>query len=505
MIGAVKTCGGLPVREGASVTCLQKLTMANNLVTRLTNISVKVGIQSNKLSRSSDIGIHGRDVKVRSAALIQGDWGTSSVWSYCQMEDVRKISDRCRNVLIFSKITKYNQYIVFICAGIWATLLCVGGAALHLERSDWGKGFNAPLLATLLGLLVSNFGIIPSHVPHIHGVVNSYLLPLAVPLLLFSGNLSRVLSTGRLLLSFTCASIATVLGSILACALVPLSSLGVDGHKIAGALTARHIGGSINYVAVTELLGVGPDARMSALAADDVIVTLYFLALYSVAKKKEKYQNLKEDRVVSNDDNSMNSNDAKEIDRVGSASISILDGATALGLSAMLCAMGNSLCNWIGYKGGNVAITTLLTVCFATVTPKSLLTNSLISSGEGMGAILLQVFFASVGASGNLKIVVETAPKLFIWSLIAVAVHFATVFGFEKVFGYPRRETLLSSNANIGGPATAASMASAFNWTDMIIPSILIGILGYTIGTPIGIATSPLFKHIFALRASPLS
>ena len=393
-----------------------------------------------------------------------------------------------------------------IYAGIWATLLCVGSGALHLERSDWGKGFNAPLLATLLGLLVSNFGIIPSHVPHIHGVVNSYLLPLAVPLLLFSGNLSRVLSTGRLLLSFTCASIATVLGSILACALVPLNSLGMDGHKIAGALTARHIGGSINYVAVTELLGVGADARMSALAADDVIVTLYFLALYSIAaKKKETVLNTDtlDDRVTVNEeeeDDEKNS-DSKKIDRVGSASISILDGATALGLGAMLCAMGNSLCNWLGYKGGNVAITTLLTVCFATLAPKSLLTNSLVSSGEGIGAILLQIFFASVGASGNLKIVIQTAPKLFVWSLIAVAVHFVAVFGFEKVFGYPRRETLLSSNANIGGPATAASMASAFNWTDMIIPSLLIGILGYTIGTPVGIATSPLFKYIFALHA----
>eukprot|EP00890_Picochlorum_soloecismus_P001121 jgi/Picsp_1/2009/NSC_05475-R1_protein len=463
MIGPIKTCVGLPVKEGALGACLQKPTMAHNVVPRLANISPKMGIQSLKLLRGSEIGMHGRDVKVRSAALIQGDWG------------------------------------------VWATLLCVGGGALHLERSEWGKGFNAPLLATLLGLLVSNFGIIPSHLPHIHGIVNSYLLPLAVPLLLFSGNLSRVLSTGRLLLSFTCASIATVLGSILACALVPLSSLGVDGHKIAGALTARHIGGSINYVAVTELLGVGPDARMSALAADDVIVTLYFIALYSVAKKREKIQNPEgdNDAVLSNvdDDNKRNNNDAKKNDRVGSASISILDGATALGLSAMLCAMGNSLCIWLGYKGGNVAITTLLTVCFATVTPKSLLTNSLISSGEGIGAILLQIFFASVGASGNLKIVVETAPKLFVWSLIAVVVHFAAVFGFEKVFGYPRRETLLSSNANIGGPATAASMASAFNWTDMIIPSILIGILGYTIGTPIGIATSPLFKHIFALNA----
>ncbi len=75
MIGPIKTCVGLPVKEGALGACLQKPTMAHNVVPRLANISPKMGIQSLKLLRGSEIGMHGRDVKVRSAALIQGDWG----------------------------------------------------------------------------------------------------------------------------------------------------------------------------------------------------------------------------------------------------------------------------------------------------------------------------------------------------------------------------------------------------------------------------------------------
>lgn len=368
--------------------------------------------------------------------------------------------------------------------GIWATLACVGAFALHAERSQWGRGFNAALLATIMGLVVSNLKVIPAHAPHIHGVVNSYLLPLAVPLLLFSGNLSKVLSTGRLLGSFMCATVSTVLGSCIACALVPLTSLGADGHMVAAALTARHIGGSINYVAVTELLGVSPGARMAGLAADDVIVTLYFIALYSLARKLG----------ISTD------NSQPKEDRIADPTISVLDGATALGLSALLCAAGSSVAHRIGYKGGSVAIITLLTVVFATVAPRSFLTPRLVASGESMGAILLQIFFASVGASGSLRIVLQTAPLLFVWSLVAVAVHLIGVLLFEKACGFSRKETCLSSNANIGGPTTAAGMAAAFNWNDMIVPAILVGILGYTIGTPIGVAAVPLFKYIFTLR-----
>ena len=356
--------------------------------------------------------------------------------------------------------------------GIWATLATVGALAIHAERSKYGKGFNAALLATIFGLMASNLNIIPSHAPHIHGVVNSFVLPLAVPMLLFSGNLSRVLSTGRLLFSFLSATLATILGSLLACALVPLQSLGPDGHMVAAALTARHIGGSINYVAVTDLLGVSPAARMAGLAADDVIVTLYFVALYTlVAPKMRKLP-------VGYDD--PQNKETGEPDRMADASISVLDGATAISISAVLCATGSWLAEGVlGYKGGSVAVITLLTILFATLAPKKLLTPRLIASGEGIGAILLQIFFASVGASGNLAIVLATAPRLFAWSAVAVASHLGLVLLFERLFRFNRVETCLSSNANIGGPTTAAAMAASWRWNDMIVPAILIGVLGY--------------------------
>lgn len=382
--------------------------------------------------------------------------------------------------------------------GIWAALTCAGAAALHMERSKLFSKFNAPLLATILGLLLSNLGIVPSHAPQTHRVINGYLLPLAVPLLLFSANLSKVLQTGRLLMSFSCASLATVIGSFLACATIPLHTMGPDSHNIAAALTARHIGGSINYVAVTELLGVTAGARMAGLAADDVIVTLYFVVLYSLAKR-EKNDSVTQGSITleSYADDSMT-----QTDRTGSLSISVLDGATAVGLGTILCAIGNSIASYIGYSGGNIAIVTMLTVLMATFVPKTFISPSLISSGEGLGSILLQLFFASVGASGSLYVVFQTAPKLFLWSLVGVSTHLVLVLLFERIFKFRRRETSISSNANIGGPATAASMAAAFGWKELVVPGIMIGILGYTIGTPIGVAAAPIFKTLIEWRAS---
>ena len=47
---------------------------------------------------------------------------------------------------------------------------------------------SGPLVSTLIGLAMSNVGIIPSTAPQ-YNTVNTLLLPLAVPLLLFSADI----------------------------------------------------------------------------------------------------------------------------------------------------------------------------------------------------------------------------------------------------------------------------------------------------------------------------
>ena len=49
-------------------------------------------------------------------------------------------------------------------------------------------------------------------------------------------------------------------------------------------------------------------------------------------------------------------------------------------------------------------------------------------------------------------------------------------------------EMVVASNANAGGPTTAAVMATARRWSDLVIPAILCGTLGYATATFIGVA-----------------
>ncbi|KAL4435946.1 hypothetical protein ABPG77_000708 [Micractinium sp. CCAP 211/92] len=385
--------------------------------------------------------------------------------------------------------------------GIWAALAAAGCAGLWCEQTKWGKEMSGALLSTLFGLALSNLGVVPAEAPHVYGVVNSYLLPLAVPLLLFSADLRRVLrETGRLLGAFTWGALGTVIGSLLAFWLMPLRSLGADSWKVAAALTARHIGGSVNYVAVSEALELSPSARMAGLAADDLIVSAYFVSLYALAKKAAGPAPPADPAAAQQ---------AAAADQAGSSqggghggggdgrTITVLHGATALALASAICFVGTQVAAAMRYKGGSITVITAITVTLATLFPRLL--APLRASGEGLAAILMQLFFASVGASGSIATVMKTAPSLFLWSAVAVSTHLGVVLVGERLLGFSRKESCLASNANIGGPTTAAGMAAAKGWRSSLVPALLIGIMGYATATFVGVACAAVFQRMQGL------
>jgi uncharacterized membrane protein len=55
----------------------------------------------------------------------------------------------------------------------------------------------------------------------------------------------------------------------------------------------------------------------------------------------------------------------------------------------------------------------------------------------------------------------------------------------------------LAMNATLGGPPTAAAMAISKGWSDLVLPGLLIGLWGYTIGTACGLAVGKIVSQWF--------
>lgn len=352
---------------------------------------------------------------------------------------------------------------------VWAALTAAAALGFWSERTRIGKELSGPLVATLVGLLLSNFGLISSNAPQ-YGVVNKFLLPLAVPLLLFTADMRRVfMETGKLLMVFVVGSVATVVGTLAAAKVFPLSVLGADGWKVASALAARHIGGAVNYVAVAETTGMSSSAQAAGLAADNLICAVYFTTIYYLARKIPADAQL----AVTGDEAASSSSPG--------SGVQVLEGATAVALSAAICYLGVLCEAWLQLPGTLIPCATAITVVLATALPKLL--APLVASGEGIATVLMNIFLSTVGASGSVSAVIKTAPALFVFCVIQIGIHLAILMGAGRLLGFTRRDVLLASNANVGGPTTAAGMATAKGWRSSLTPAILVGTFGYAIAT----------------------
>ena len=88
------------------------------------------------------------------------------------------------------------------------------------------------------------------------------------------------------------------------------------------------------------------------------------------------------------------------------------------------------------------------------------------------------------------------APSLFVHSATQIIVHWIVSYTLGKSLGFPLREIALASNANVGGPTTAAAMASNKKWNLLILPSLLTGVFGYAIATFLGLGIVNVLKII---------
>ena len=378
-------------------------------------------------------------------------------------------------------------------------LLSLFGISLE-RRSVIGKALSAPLATMALALTVANLGIVPFASPT-YSMINKYLVPLAVPMLLFDSDLKRVMSdTGSLLLCFGLGALATVIGTLVAFPLVRLSSLGTDvGWRVACALAARHIGGAINFVAVAETLNIPGTAVSAAIAADNVVVALYFAFLFYISIPGEETSSLGkqsgDEEILSESIEIVTDPEDVTSDNTG---ISLSTLGTAITVSSLLVTLGSILTRAFLPPGTSaLPLMSVLTVAAATFFPKFF--QSIRSAGTAIGIFFIQMFFAASGAAGNLGLVLRSAPSLFAFSALQILVHFGTLMFLGRGIFFQRlepRELYLASNANVGGPTTAAAMAQAKQWNRLVLPALLVGILGYATATGIALALGPILRNM---------
>ncbi len=362
---------------------------------------------------------------------------------------------------------------------LWAVLIAIAAFGFWCERFPWGRKYSGVMLLIALAILLANLKIIPTTAPAYDAVWN-YLVPIAIPLLLFEADLKRLVrESGPILLAFVIGGAAVVAGVFIGVAML---DLGANEAELAGIFTGTYIGGGLNFAAVAEASGMQDGSMLSAaIAADNVVTNLHFLLILFlpgfawVARKYPSHHM----------DNAEEFAAESQVSLHRIANLDIAGLLAAIALAFALAASGAALAGLIGKPQFSILVTTALTLLIATFLPQQV---KKLSGHNQAGNVMMFIFLASVGATADIWQLVAIGPVLFLFAAVIIVVHLALLLSIGKLLKIDLAELAMASAVCIGGPSSAAALASAKGWKDLLIPGVLAGSFGYAVGSFVGIS-----------------
>jgi uncharacterized membrane protein len=74
--------------------------------------------------------------------------------------------------------------------------------------------------------------------------------------------------------------------------------------------------------------------------------------------------------------------------------------------------------------------------------------------------------------------------------MFIIVLHIVIVLGMARLMKVDLAEAVVASGAALVGPAVTAAIAISQGWRTLVTPAIMVGVLGYVIGTFVGVAVA---------------
>lgn len=382
---------------------------------------------------------------------------------------------------------------------LWTIIVCLAAISIVLEQKyKWAGKITGAILALLGAIILANLKIIPVDSP-VYDTVWSYVVPLAIPLLLFKADLKKIKrESGRMFGIFHIGALGTVIGTFISAFI--FSALIPHVAEIAGMMTGSYIGGGVNFVAMTSTFKAPENITNATIVADNLVMVVYFFIVMAIP-------NIKFFKSWGMTSKAKGEKSIAE-NYWGKKEISLKDIAISIAIAFSVAAFSNLIAGFLGgiiptntfmtkmlnsILGNMYFIMTTLMILVATLFSKQL---DNINGAEEIGTFLIYLFFVVLGIPASIPDILKNGVFILLFCILAVIIHLFITLFLGKIFKCKLDELLLASNACIGGPTTAVAMAIAKGWNELIIPVMVSGIWGYILGNYCGILVGNILKYI---------
>ena len=361
---------------------------------------------------------------------------------------------------------------------LWSVLVGLVAFGFWSEQhTRIGRYITGIIVAMAAAMVLSNFKAIPFESP-VYDSIFQYLLPIAIPLTLFRADLIDAFRNGgATVVAFCIGAVGIVIGTFLAAKVMPLGDITA---LVAGLYSATYIGGSANLAAVAIAADFDSGSILTSLVAADVVATnfqtLLIVALPSIAIVRGFFNYSENHTKLQADEPAQKPFTAQNVDLTGAA--------LAVAVAMLLVFLGSWTAEGIGRPSMGIVLTTVYALLVSNFLKPVVEKMSL---DFELGLFMIFLFLVALAAGADVAILIETGVSFFIFAMSLLAFHTLFIVLVCRAFGLDLRSVVIGSTACIGGMTTAAAIASAKGWRDLIIPGILAGTIGSSIGTLIGV------------------
>jgi uncharacterized membrane protein len=392
--------------------------------------------------------------------------------------------------------------------------LLAGAVALAIvleERTKVFRALGSALVGILLGMFLSNTGILPGESPA-YDFLGGPAVSAGIVLILLTVDIRSVAQAGpRMLAAFTIGGIGSAIGASTAAFLLA-DSIGDETWKLAGQYTATYTGGGVNFAAVGSALDTSGELFAAGIAADVTMTAIWMATCLTVpvlfASLDRKEARVVAEVGIAGTDGSAGVSETHpggpervETDEEGTASLHEMlyssvgsIGLLDLAMLALIVLATLWASDWLG-----AALAPVPSVLFLTTIALVLAQLPQVRALKGAGVIgnyLVLIFLASNGAMSVLANIVVIGPPIVYFALATVSIHGIVIFGVGRLVGLDLKTLAVASQANVGGPASAMALAAARGYTDRLLPGVAVGLVGYAAGNYLGLFVAQVMRSV---------
>lgn len=278
-------------------------------------------------------------------------------------------------------------------------------------------------------------------------------------------------------------------------ALLLAGAIGPETWKLAGQYSATYMGGGVNFAAVGAALDTSGELFAAGIAAD-VTMTAIWMATCLAVPVMFARNTPDSHHMAATADSGVPADTDPGPAGLHETLFSSVGSITLFDLAFMVAIVLGTLwaSEWLG-----AVLAPLPSVLFLTTIALVLAQVPAVGSLRGAGVIgnyLVLLFLASNGAMSVLANIVVIGPPIVYFAALTVTVHGLVIFGVGSLVGIDLKTLAVASQANVGGPASAMALATARGYTDLLLPGVAVGLLGYAAGNYVGLLVAATLRGL---------